>query len=137
VCAFTTGLENDQRLKELKRPGKDAQGRDLSPSDKARDRQARDPQAPGTGTADQVQVRITADHRACADLFAVYMYNIYRRQEMAKIWTNLAAAYDTVLKNFVSLLEKNSSLKPMVHFLCCSDVSVLAQVLAGHRTLIH
>ncbi len=73
---------------------------------------------------DLPQVRITADHRACADLFAVYLYNMYRRKEMSRIWKSLSFGYDTSIKNFASLLEKNASLKPMVD-------SVSAQLKRG------
>lgn len=95
------GLEQDKKKQQLKKPAT------LSKQD--------EPGLPSAGEKGQIpteslqdlsQVRITADHRACADLYAVYVFNMYRRQEMAKIWQGMAFAYDTVLKNFVSLLGK-------------------------------
>merc|ERR1719163_2743806 len=78
----------------------------------------------GLGQGLAPEIRITADHRACADFFAVYVYNIYRRREMAKMWRSLSWAYEHVMENFASLLDRNASLKPMVE-------SVSAQLKRG------
>lgn len=77
-----------------------------------------------TTLAPSLEIRITADHRACADFFAVYMYNMYRRREIAKMWRSLSGAYEYIMEVFSELLEKNPSLKPMVE-------SVSAQLKRG------
>mmetsp|Transcript_26996 Transcript_26996/g.67999 ORF Transcript_26996/g.67999 Transcript_26996/m.67999 type:complete len:2543 (+) Transcript_26996:172-7800(+) len=113
------GLDADKKQQGLKRPGA------LSKQDPAGlPERGEKGGIPSEQLQDLPQVRITADHRACADLYALYVYNMYRRREMAKIWKALSFAYDTVVRNFVSLLEKNASLKPMVE-------SVSAQLKRG------
>merc|ERR1719313_952699 len=77
-----------------------------------------------TSLGPSLEIRITADHRACADFFAVYMYNMYRRREIAKMWRSLSGAYEYIMEVFSELLEKNPSLKPMVE-------SVSAQLKRG------
>jgi len=66
----------------------------------------------------------TADHRACADLFALYMYNRYRRAEIIRMWTTLCAGYERGMDVFAALLEKNPGLKPMLE-------SISAQLKRG------
>eukprot|EP00397_Hematodinium_sp_SG-2012_P000155 GEMP01000155.1.p1 GENE.GEMP01000155.1~~GEMP01000155.1.p1 ORF type:complete len:1693 (+),score=422.40 GEMP01000155.1:3242-8320(+) len=60
------------------------------------------------------ELRITADHRACADFFATFMLNMYRRREMATMYQELSSAYEESLDTFGELLVKNPSLRPMV-----------------------
>ncbi len=112
------GLDQDRKNKELKKPGA------LSKQDDPSLPRAKGEAVPIETLEDLPMVRITADHRACADLYAVYLFNMYRRREMAKIWKGLSFAYDTVIRNFVDLLDKNASLKPMVE-------SVSAQLKRG------
>eukprot|EP00392_Amoebophrya_sp_AT5.2_P014854 g15022.t1 len=98
------GLDADKKQQGLKRPGA------LSKQDPAGlPERGEKGGIPSEQLQDLPQVRITADHRACADLYALYA---------------LSFAYDTVVRNFVSLLEKNASLKPMVE-------SVSAQLKRG------
>ncbi|CAD7972891.1 unnamed protein product [Amoebophrya sp. A120] len=113
------GLEAEKKQKELKRPGALSKQEQVGMPERGEKGAI-----PVETLQDLPQVRITADHRACADLYALYVYNMYRRREMAKIWKALSFAYDTVVRNFVSLLEKNASLKPMVE-------SVSAQLKRG------
>merc|ERR1719161_2798712 len=77
-----------------------------------------------TSLGPSLEIRITADHRACADFFAVYMYNMYRRREIARMWRSLCGAYEHIMEVFAELLERNPSLKPMVE-------SVSAQLKRG------
>merc|ERR1719271_2234861 len=60
------------------------------------------------------QVRLTADHRACADFFALYMYTMYMRGEMNNMWQGLTWAYDHLGEGFEDLLTRNKNLRPMV-----------------------
>jgi len=80
--------------------------------------------SPAAALGPSLEIRISADHRACADFFAVYMYNMYRRREIAKMWRSLSGAYEYIMEVFSELLEKNPSLKPMVE-------SVSAQLKRG------
>lgn len=66
----------------------------------------------------------TADHRACADLFALYMYNMYRRRELTKMWATLCGAYERGMDVYAELLNKNPALKPMLE-------SIAAQLKRG------
>merc|ERR1719271_72132 len=70
------------------------------------------------------QVRLTADHRACADFFALYMYTMFMRREMSNMWRGLAWSYDHMGEGFDDLLQRNKNLKPMVE-------SVAAQLKRG------
>merc|ERR1719313_2651476 len=70
------------------------------------------------------QVRLTADHRACADFFALYMYTMYMRREMNNMWQGLTWAYDHLGEGFEDLLTRNKNLRPMVE-------SVAAQLKRG------
>jgi hypothetical protein len=60
------------------------------------------------------ELRITADHRACADFFAVFLFNMYRRRELARMYDAISNSYDECLDQFDELLVNNPSLKPMV-----------------------
>lgn len=66
----------------------------------------------------------TADHRACADLFTLYLYNMYRRRELTKMWKTLCAAYERGMDAYAELLNKNPALKPMLE-------SISAQLKRG------
>jgi len=68
--------------------------------------------------------RLTADHKACAEFYAVYLFNMYIRHELIKMWFTLVNSYDTVMARFAVLLKKNPSVKPMVE-------SVSAQLKRG------
>merc|ERR1719515_196527 len=70
------------------------------------------------------EVRLTADHRACADFFALYMYTMYMRREMNNMWQGLTWAYDHLGEGFEDLLTRNKNLRPMVE-------SVAAQLKRG------
>merc|ERR1719478_576675 len=81
------------------------------------------------GTTDQEQapamnIRITADHRACADLFALYTYSMYRRRELLRMWQTLCEAYERGMDVFSELLNRNPALKPMLD-------SIAAQLKRG------
>lgn len=69
----------------------------------------------------------TADHRACADLFALYLYSMYRRRELTKMWHTLCGGYDRGMGAFGKMLEKNPALKPMLD-------SISAQLNRGHMS---
>jgi len=58
----------------------------------------------------------TADHRACADLFALYMYSMYRR--------TICGAYERGMGAFAELLARNPALRPMLE-------SIAAQLKRG------
>eukprot|EP00930_Biecheleria_cincta_P042229 TRINITY_DN29049_c0_g1_i1.p1 TRINITY_DN29049_c0_g1~~TRINITY_DN29049_c0_g1_i1.p1 ORF type:complete len:1092 (+),score=220.44 TRINITY_DN29049_c0_g1_i1:77-3277(+) len=66
----------------------------------------------------------TADHRACADLFALYMYNLYRRKELTNMWSTLCGAYERGMDSYAELLNRNPALKPMLE-------SIAAQLKRG------
>lgn len=66
----------------------------------------------------------TADHRACADLFALYLYNMYRRRELTNMWATLCGAYERSMDVYAELLKKNPALKPMLE-------SIAAQLKRG------
>eukprot|EP00931_Biecheleriopsis_adriatica_P045930 TRINITY_DN2632_c0_g1_i2.p1 TRINITY_DN2632_c0_g1~~TRINITY_DN2632_c0_g1_i2.p1 ORF type:complete len:1067 (-),score=265.69 TRINITY_DN2632_c0_g1_i2:166-3366(-) len=66
----------------------------------------------------------TADHRACADLFALYMYNLYRRKELTHMWSTLCGAYERGMDSYAELLNRNPALKPMLE-------SIAAQLKRG------
>jgi len=66
----------------------------------------------------------TADHRACADLFALYMYNLYRRKELTNMWSTLCKAYERGMDAYAELLHRNPALKPMLE-------SIAAQLKRG------
>ncbi|CAE7028075.1 purC [Symbiodinium natans] len=66
----------------------------------------------------------TADHRACADLFALYMYNLYRRKELTNMWSTLCKAYERGMDSYAELLHRNPALKPMLE-------SIAAQLKRG------
>lgn len=69
----------------------------------------------------------TADHRACADLFALYLYNIYRRREFTFMWQTLCGAYERSMDAYAELLNRNPALKPMLE-------SIAAQLKRGSGT---
>lgn len=71
-----------------------------------------------------LQIRITADHKACADLFALYMFNMYRRKKLVSMWQTLCVAYERGMDVFAELLNKNPALKPMLD-------SIAAQLKRG------
>merc|ERR1719379_2536126 len=77
-----------------------------------------------SGEEAAAQVRLTADHRACADFFALYMYTMYMRREMNNMWQGLTWAYDHLGEGFEDLLARNKNLRPMVE-------SVAAQLKRG------
>jgi len=77
-----------------------------------------------SGEEAAAQVRLTADHRACADFFALYMYTMYMRGEMNNMWQGLTWAYDHLGEGFEDLLARNKNLRPMVE-------SVAAQLKRG------
>merc|ERR1719198_1066939 len=77
-----------------------------------------------SGEEAAAQVRLTADHRACADFFALYMYTMYMRREMNSMWQGLTWAYDHLGEGFEGLLTRNKNLRPMVE-------SVAAQLKRG------
>jgi len=66
----------------------------------------------------------TADHRACADLFALYMYNLYRRKELTSMWMTLCKSYERGMDAYAELLNRNPALKPMLE-------SIAAQLKRG------
>jgi len=77
------------------------------------------PDSPGRklGVGDlpmEPELRITADHRACADFFAVFLFNMYRRKELSRMYDVISNSYDECVDQFGELLINNPSLKPMV-----------------------
>merc|ERR1719453_185109 len=77
-----------------------------------------------SGEEAAAQVRLTADHRACADFFALYMYTMYMRREMNNMWQGHTWSYDHLGEGFEDLLARNKNLRPMVD-------SVAAQLKRG------
>merc|ERR1719326_2436463 len=71
-----------------------------------------------------LHIRVTADHRACADLFALYTYSMYRRRELVRMWQTLCEAYERGMDVFAELLGRNPALKPMLD-------SIAAQLKRG------
>lgn len=71
-----------------------------------------------------LHIRVTADHRACADLFALYAYSMYRRRELVRMWQTLCEAYERGMDVFNELLSRNPALKPMLD-------SIAAQLKRG------
>merc|ERR1719238_2616861 len=71
-----------------------------------------------------LHIRVTADHRACADLFALYAYSMYRRRELVRMWQTLCEAYERGMDVFNELLSRNPALKPMLD-------SIAAQMKRG------
>jgi tetratricopeptide (TPR) repeat protein len=71
-----------------------------------------------------LHIRVTADHRACADLFALYAYSMYRRRELVRMWACLCEAYERGMDVFAELLNRNPALKPMLD-------SIAAQLKRG------
>merc|ERR1719183_1698694 len=71
-----------------------------------------------------LHIRVTADHRACADLFALYAYSMYRRRELCRMWQTLCEAYERGMDVFAELLSRNPALKPMLD-------SIAAQLKRG------
>merc|ERR1719235_2011237 len=71
-----------------------------------------------------LHIRVTADHRACADLFALYAYSMYRRRELVRMWQTLCEAYERGMDVFAELLNRNPALKPMLD-------SIAAQLKRG------
>jgi len=71
-----------------------------------------------------LHIRVTADHRACADLFALYAYSMYRRRELCRMWQTLCEAYERRMDVFAELLGRNPALKPMLD-------SIAAQLKRG------
>merc|ERR1740117_261197 len=61
----------------------------------------------GMGEPAPLNIRVTADHRACADLFALYTYNMYRRRELIRMWSCLCEAYERGMDVFAELLNRN------------------------------
>jgi len=66
----------------------------------------------------------TADHRACADLFALYLYSMHRRRELVRMWKTVCGAYERGMDAYAELLERNPALKPMLE-------SISAQLKRG------
>jgi hypothetical protein len=60
------------------------------------------------------EIRLTADHRACADFFALYMYTMFMRNEMRGMWKVVTWGYDHMSDGFEELLSRNKNLQPMV-----------------------
>jgi hypothetical protein len=71
-----------------------------------------------------LHIRVTADHRACADLFALYTYSMYRRRELVRMWQTLCESYERGMDVFAELLNRNPALKPMLD-------SIAAQLKRG------
>merc|ERR1719440_2168367 len=71
-----------------------------------------------------LHIRVTADHRACADLFALYAYSMYRRRELVRLWQTLCESYERGMNVFHELLSRNPALKPMLD-------SIAAQLKRG------
>merc|ERR1719316_1883185 len=71
-----------------------------------------------------LHIRVTADHRACADLFALYTYSMYRRRELVRMWKTLCESYERGMDVFAELLARNPALKPMLD-------SIAAQLKRG------
>lgn len=71
-----------------------------------------------------LHIRVTADHRACADLFALYAYSMYRRRELVRMWQTLCESYERGMDVFAELLTRNPALKPMLD-------SIAAQLKRG------
>merc|ERR1719326_2096213 len=71
-----------------------------------------------------LHIRVTADHRACADLFALYAYSMYRRRELVRMWQTLCGSYERGMDVFAELLSRNPALKPMLD-------SIAAQLKRG------
>merc|ERR1712072_721463 len=78
----------------------------------------------GDFTPAPLHIRVTADHRACADLFALYTYSMYRRRELVRMWCPLCEAYERGMDVFAELLGRNPALKPMLD-------SIAAQLKRG------
>merc|ERR1719424_28406 len=78
----------------------------------------------GGGEPAPLNIRVTADHRACADLFALYTYCMYRRRELIRMWATLCEAYERGMDVFSELLSRNPALKPMLD-------SIAAQLKRG------
>merc|ERR1719456_1978679 len=75
-------------------------------------------------TQPSLHIRVTADHRACADLFALYTYSMYRRRELCRMWQTLCESYERGMDVFAELLNRNPALKPMLD-------SIAAQLKRG------
>jgi hypothetical protein len=75
-------------------------------------------------TPASLHIRVTADHRACADLFTLYTYSMYRRRELVRMWETLCTAYERGMDVFAELLGRNPALKPMLD-------SIAAQLKRG------
>merc|ERR1719158_1878907 len=71
-----------------------------------------------------LHIRVTADHRACADLFALYAYSMHRRKELCRMWQTLCESYERGMDVFAELLNRNPALKPMLD-------SIAAQLKRG------
>lgn len=95
----------------------------MSPSSRGQTRTMQPEQEPEFTPA-PLHIRVTADHRACADLFALYAYSMYRRRELVHMWQCLTEAYEKGMDVFAELLNRNPALKP------CID-SVAAQLKRG------
>mmetsp|Transcript_22743 Transcript_22743/g.43695 ORF Transcript_22743/g.43695 Transcript_22743/m.43695 type:complete len:1094 (-) Transcript_22743:125-3406(-) len=96
----------------------------LSPSNMTRGMRSTQPEQEPEFTPAPLHIRVTADHRACADLFALYAYSMYRRRELVHMWQTLTEAYEKGMDVFAELLNRNPALKP------CID-SVAAQLKRG------
>ncbi|KAF4713063.1 hypothetical protein FOZ63_000349 [Perkinsus olseni] len=57
---------------------------------------------------------IQADHAACANLYFLYVYNMWLAGEMLRVWQWLTWSYERVMERFASLLQRNPNLRPMV-----------------------
>jgi len=66
----------------------------------------------------------TADHRACADLFALYVYSMFRRRELVEMWKTLCGNYERGMDAYSELLNRNPALRPMLE-------SISAQLKRG------
>jgi hypothetical protein len=86
---------------------------------------AEDLPAPGAGAyVPQPPPRATADHKACAEFYLLYAYNVWMARELQRTWRVAAWAYERVMEQFSVMLTKNPNLKPMVE-------SVAAQLKRG------
>jgi hypothetical protein len=72
------------------------------------------PPATSSTAARVGDVRITGDHAACAEFYAIYLYNVFIRQELKNIWGGMCWSYDQTLHTFGDMLNQNEKLKPMV-----------------------
>merc|ERR1719161_2166042 len=124
MCAWPPAPSAEERRERLAMtsPSKKTKPKNLETTQGGAVAEAEDDEASGEDAV--AQVRLTADHRACADFFALYMYTMYMRREMNNMWQGLTWAYDHLGEGFEDLLTRNKNLRPMVE-------SVAAQLKRG------